>query len=237
MPDMVDTSDLNGLDPYDLLDAEAARIDAYLSSLPTGEWARPSRCAGWSVRDVAAHLAATETYHHACLDGRARELFEAMAARGVSGLSEANELGVRDRDGVPNDEVVAEWRTADADTRHRMRGRDGGDMDSSVGPYPVRLQAFHVASELAIHADDMHVPITAEEAGARWAWRARFSRFAVKESGGDVAVGPQDGSTTVRVNGVDHTLDDAVFVEAVAGRPVPDGAVADEVAAALSLTP
>ena len=35
----------------------------------------------------------------------------------------------------------------------------GGTMASSVGPYPVDLMAFHIASEYATHADDMDVPI------------------------------------------------------------------------------
>ena len=33
-------------------------------------------------------------------------------------------------------------------------------MDSSIGDYPGRWQAFHVAAELASHADDVGVPVT-----------------------------------------------------------------------------
>ena len=47
----------------------------------------------------------------------------------------------------------------------RELGRDGS-MASSVGPYPVGLMAFHIASEYATHADDMDVAIPdAEQAG------------------------------------------------------------------------
>lgn len=77
--DPIDSSDLDGLDPYDLLDQEAARIDAYLSTLTSRvdgavELERPSRCAGWSVGDVVRHLAGDEVYFRACLDDEVGEL-------------------------------------------------------------------------------------------------------------------------------------------------------------------
>ena len=53
---MVDDADLQGLDPYELMEAEAARLDRFFSGLDDATWSRPSRCAGWSVRDVLAHL-------------------------------------------------------------------------------------------------------------------------------------------------------------------------------------
>lgn len=57
---MIDDSDLVGLDPYELMDVEAQRLDRYLGTLDDEEWNRPTRCEGWSVRDVLAHLAASE---------------------------------------------------------------------------------------------------------------------------------------------------------------------------------
>jgi Mycothiol maleylpyruvate isomerase N-terminal domain len=66
---MADDRELAGLDPFALLDTEAGRLDAFLSGLGESGWTRPSRCAGWAVRDVAGHLAAAEDYHRACLDG------------------------------------------------------------------------------------------------------------------------------------------------------------------------
>lgn len=38
------------------LDGERARLADLLESLSVTEWAQPSLCAGWTVRDVAAHL-------------------------------------------------------------------------------------------------------------------------------------------------------------------------------------
>src|SRR2546426_4235351 len=63
---MTDDTELTGLDPVDILDREARRIEDHLAVLPEGEWSRQSRCALWSVRDVLAHLTDAEHYHRAC---------------------------------------------------------------------------------------------------------------------------------------------------------------------------
>ncbi len=96
-------------------------------------------------------------------------------------------------------------------------------MATSVGPYPARWQAFHVASELATHADDLGVPVPAADLAARLEWRTRFSRFSLMESKPElVACAGRDG-TTVTANGEEITVDDNTFVAAVAGRLLSDG--------------
>lgn len=212
--------ELDGLDPYDLLDAEASRIEGFLRGLDGEDWHVRTRCDEWDRRQLAAHLAATEEYHHACLDDALGELFGRFAAAGATDLHSVNDLGVRARADRSAGEVVDEWVAADAETRRRMRERDGGTMGSSVGRYPVRWQAFHVASELATHADDLGVPVAGDEAGDRLAWRARFSRFSLAEGKGDVDV---DLSA----------VPDDVLVEGVAGR-LPEG---HPLAAALNTMP
>jgi uncharacterized protein (TIGR03083 family) len=234
---VTDDRDLDGLDPYDLMDGEAARLDRFFAGLDNDDaWARPSRCEGWSVRGVLAHLLASEDYNTACLDGRAADFLAALGARGATDLSSANELGIRDLDGKSTAELISEWRTANGATRARFRDRDGGDVDSSIGAYPARWQAFHLAFELAVHADDVGVPVTAAEADARIAWQAQFGRFALKELNKDLEIETRDGETRVQGDGVDITLPDAVFVEAVAAR-VGDDAIDAEARALLSATP
>jgi uncharacterized protein (TIGR03083 family) len=224
---MID-ADLLG-DPYEAMDHEAARIEAHLGALPDGspEWARASCCAGWTVRDVLAHLLASEDYHQACLAGRAAAYLEAMAARGAADIATFNAMGLTDFVDWPPSQLLAEWCARDAETRRGFRGRDGGSIDTSVGAYPARWQAFHVASELATHADDMFVPVSRGDAASRVAWRAPFSRFALREAKPDLAVqAVAAGSTSVRAPGVDLEVDDETFVEAVAGRLAdPDLAV------------
>lgn len=214
-----DDRHLEGFDPYDVLDGEAARLETYLNGLDDAGWAAPSRCDDWTVGEVAAHLAAVEQYHHACLDGRVKAFVEDAMATGMSTLDEFNQAGVDERAGRPPADVVAEWAAADAVTRRRFREGDGGEIDSMVGPYPLRWQAFHVAAELATHADDIAMPVGADEAADRLAWRVAFSRFALteKDAGATVEAAP-GGGTRVVAGGVDVTVDDETLVAALAER-------------------
>ena len=211
-------SELKDLDPYALFDREAARIEAYMRELPDDEWTRPSRCEGWSVRDVLAHLMATEEYHRACLDGTVKELMARMGERGATDLASANELGIRDQDGKSNEQLLREWSTSNAKTRHGFRERGDGKVDSSIGEYSARWQTFHLATELAVHADDMYVPVTPDEAEERREWRAKFSRFALVESKPDVEVSVEDGRTRARKHDVEAVVDDDELIEGVASR-------------------
>lgn len=200
---------LDGFDPYDELDRESARIDAFLRSLVGEQWSEQTRCADWDRRALAAHLAGTEQYHRACLDDALGDLFAAGLAAGATDVNSFNAVGVRQREGMDADEVVEEWAALNAANRADFRARDGGLMSTSVGPYPVRRQAFHVASELATHADDMGVPLPGGEASHRLEWRKRFSRFSLAEGKPDLDV-DLDG------------LSDEELVEGAAGRLPPD---------------
>ncbi len=219
-PSGPDTSHLEGVDAYAALDTEAARLEAWLDGLDDHDpvWSQPSRCEGWSVRDVVAHLAAVEHYHHACLDGAVQQYIADGMAAGHTSLDEFNQAGVDERAETPIREVVAEWAAGDAETRRRLRERDGGDMDSSVGPYPVRWQAFHVATELATHADDMGLPVDAGEVADRLAWRAAFSRFALTEKDPTATVEAAEGGTHVVVGELDAVVDDETLVEGLVDR-------------------
>lgn len=217
---MTDDSELADLDPFDLLDREAARLDAFFGRLPDDDpaWARPSRCAGWSTRDVLAHLASGEPYHHACLDGTVAAFLAGFAERGATDLATANEMAIRERDDRAPGPLLGEWRSANAATRKGFRERADSTVDTSVGDYPCRLQAFHVAGELAVHADDVGVPVVAEEREARTRWRARFSRFALAEAKPHLDIGVDAGRTRVRSDDAEVEVDDDELVEGVAGR-------------------
>jgi uncharacterized protein (TIGR03083 family) len=234
---MVDDADLQGLDPYDLMGAEAGRLDRFFAGLGEQDWSRPSRCAGWSVRDVLAHLLSSVQYDSACLDGTVGDFLAGVGARGATDVASANELGIRELDGHSTDQMLDEWRVASAQTRERFRDRDGGDVDSSVGAYPARWQAFHLAFELAVHADDVAVPVTEQEEVARTAWQAQFGRFALKELDKDLEIKAGNGTTQVRGDGIDIEIPDAVFVQAVAARLGDDGPLDAEQRTLLSATP
>jgi uncharacterized protein (TIGR03083 family) len=109
---MTDDRELAGLDRFALLGTEAGRLDAFLSGLGESGWARASRCAGWTVRDVLGHLAAGEDYHRACRDGTVAAFLAGLAERGGTDLDSVNALGVAGYAALPPAEVLARWRAA-----------------------------------------------------------------------------------------------------------------------------
>jgi uncharacterized protein (TIGR03083 family) len=236
---MPDDSELATVDPYAALDAEAARIDAFLGALHDDdpEWKAPTACAAWNRREMLAHLASAEEYHHACFDDTLAAFFEGLASAGATDLHAMNDVGIRERADRPPSEVLAEWREANARTRRLFRERGDADMATSVGAYPARWQAFHVASELGTHADDMGVPVPPPDLEPRLEWRTKFSRFSLTELKPELSAVAADGGTKVSGPGVDVLLDDPMFVAAVAGRLPPEAPVDDEVRAMLSTAP
>jgi len=144
--------------------------------------------------------------------------FSRFAGRGGTDLDSANALGVAGYAALSPGEVLARWRAASAVNRRRFRERGDGVVDTSVGDYPCRWQAFHVAAELATHADDIGVPAAGAEQGKRTAWRARYSRFALAEAKPDLTI-QATGARTLVTDGSDTVeVDDHELVEAVMGR-------------------
>ncbi len=214
----VDEPELADLDPFDLMAGEAARIDRFYSGLDDDGWLAPTRCEGWNRRALLAHLAGVEEYTAAGLRDEVRQLF---ARSGTGGLDDFNEWGIRRRGGLSNVFLLAAWRelVAANDTALRERG-PYSTIDTSVGAYPLGRQAFYLASERAIHADDAGVPVTAAEREHRLDWRLRFARSAVVESrrGGRVAVVSDRGAQVVHLGNDEIRLADEQFVAAVSGR-------------------
>ncbi|MEV7009467.1 maleylpyruvate isomerase family mycothiol-dependent enzyme [Streptosporangium sp. NPDC051022] len=211
---------LADLDPFDIFDTEAERLDRHFSRLDAEGWNRPSRAAGWSVRDVLGHLAGEELYNHACLDDDL-DGFSAMLEReGVeNGFNAFNDWCVRRRRDLPVEQVLQEWREANGETRRRMRalGRDGR-LQTLAGPYPVGAQTFHYDSEYATHADDVGAPVSEDEADERDWWRARVAMFVLDEQGSHAQAEPTADSIWVHVHDMSVQLPVPVFVEASVGR-------------------
>ena len=112
---MTDDAELAGLDPFDIFEREAQRIEGHLATLPEAEWSRQSRCALWSVRDVLAHLTDAENYHRACLDGKVKELITEMEARGGHDIASANALAIAGLARRTPQELLAEWSASNAE--------------------------------------------------------------------------------------------------------------------------
>jgi len=217
---VIDDAELRDLDPFALMDAEAARLDAFFNGLGDGEWLEPTRCAGWRRRELLAHLAASEEYNHATLDAGVPALMERAAQAGVKGLDAFNQWGVEMLKERTPQELLDEWRALNGTTRRRMRERGwDGTLATFVGDYPAGLQSLHLAMELCVHADDMGVPLTHDERAHRRGWQPRFARFTVREYERKVTIEPDGhGSNRVSDGETEMTVDDDTLVAACAAR-------------------
>jgi uncharacterized protein (TIGR03083 family) len=211
---------VEGIDPYALLEVEQARAVDFLRGLDADGWLVPTACPGWRRREMAAHLAGGEDYNRSTMDGTRQAFVAEGVAAGAHDLDSFNDWGVRRRAERSAAAVLDELREKCATTLHDIRARDGSDLDTMAGPYPARLQAFHLAFESAIHNDDMDVPVDSAECAARDRWRAATARFFVDEYKRPIEVERVDGGTRVRhsTTGDEVVLDDADMVRACSGR-------------------
>src|SRR5438067_942772 len=206
--------DPRSANPFPVYDREISRLRAHLRGLKGTEWSARSHCRGWSVKDIVAHLSTDEVYNQACLDGTLRQLPFS------GGLNGWNGRGVRIRRSMSPVETRQEWEARQERVR-RAWGAIGvnGRIPTSVGPYPLRLQVWHLAQEYAIHADDIEVPMSARDRQAQLRWRAAFGLFA---AGGFVQRGDcqrvRDRVRLHRADG-DIELDLEAFIAYLTNRP------------------
>jgi uncharacterized protein (TIGR03083 family) len=216
---MVDTTRLDHLDPVELLDRECERLERFFEGLDVQDWASESRCSGWRTREILAHLAGGDTYHLAGIEDRLDEFFPPALEGGAFDLDSFNEWLLSTRAERSPAELLEEWRGLNRAVRAGFRalGADGR-VATLIGPYPARLQAFHVAMHDAIHGDDIGVPVDAAERPRRLAWRMTVCEFGLDEAGRGVEVERAPGTTRVRLGDAEAVLGDLEFVEAVTGR-------------------
>ena len=174
-----------------------------------------SHCRGWSVKDVVAHLSTDEVYNQACLD----DTLDQLPSVG-GGLSGWNARGVRVRRAMPPIEVLQEWEARQERVRQAWGalGLNAG-IQTSVGPYPLRLEIWHLAREYAIHADDIEVPMTARERQAQLRWRVAFGLFAAREEGEPVDAEVERDWVRLRHRGQAYELDFETFIAYLTNRP------------------
>ncbi|RBY78549.1 hypothetical protein DQ239_08330 [Blastococcus sp. TF02-09] len=98
-PQPIRTSDLDAV--WAAIDAERLGLADLLDDLAPAEWKHPSLCAGWRVRDVAAHLALAQT-------GTRRAVLDLLRARG-SLLRMIHDSAVRHA-AFPTEQLVAQIR-------------------------------------------------------------------------------------------------------------------------------
>ena len=208
---------LPDVDPFSTLDGEIARLNAFLTSLRPEDWKRPTRCEGWTVRDMVAHLDSDEEYNEACLNDK----LEAMMAD-FTGLDAFNDRQIRKRAHLSNMEILRQWRDRQAGVRQAWEELGlGARIKTSIGPYPLHAQIWHITSEYATHADDMGVEIPPEDQQPRVRWRVQFSLFAVQEK--ENSPGLERRGDQIIISLRDHriSLSSEDFVAAVGARLAP----------------
>ena len=93
-------------------------------------------------------------------------------------------------------------------------------IETSAGPYPLRLEIWHLAREYAIHADDIEVAMTARERQAQLRWRVAFGLFAAREEGEPVDAEVERDWVRLRHRGQTYDLDFETFIAYLTNRPL-----------------
>ena len=96
------------MDVWSTVDLQRARVADLLDTLGPADWSRPSLCAGWTVRDVAAHLAMQPVTLGAGLRGFLRH---------PGSVNRVIHMTARDRAAEPTDRLVAGIRATVGDHR------------------------------------------------------------------------------------------------------------------------
>ena len=117
-------------------------------------------------------------------------------------------------------EVLLEWEARQERVRRAWGGLGlAARIDTSAGPYPLRLEVWHLAREYAIHADDIAVPMTPRERQAQLRWRVGFGLFAAHEEGDPVDAEVGHDQVRLRHRGRRYDLDFETFIAYLTNRP------------------
>jgi uncharacterized protein (TIGR03083 family) len=137
------------------------RLAAILAALDEGSWAAPSRCEGWRVQDVVAHLADADGFWalslQAGLAGGPTRFLDGFDPDGtpaalVGAASDTPADQVRDRFLAATDALVA-----------AIEGLDAGGWSATVeappGHIPASVMAHHALWDGWVHERDILLPL------------------------------------------------------------------------------
>lgn len=152
---------------WQVVDSERAGVAELLTSLSAAEWAHPSWCAGWTVREVAAHLTLGPRIT------RPAVLVEIVRARGS--FDRMVDATARRSATRPTGEIVAGLRGV-VGSRRLAPGQSLRDAMMDV-----LVHGQDIAVPLGRHRD---MPLEAARTSAEHVWRAGFPFYARKRLGG-----------------------------------------------------
>ncbi len=137
------------------------RFRATLANLTAEQWQQPSRCAGWTVREVVAHLVTVNAFWNASViagcNGRPTRVLAgfdpaASPTKLVDTMSDLTATEVFEQFVATNDALLATLRAL-TDREWSMPA------ESPVGHVPIRLMAQHALWDSWIHERDVVLPL------------------------------------------------------------------------------
>jgi uncharacterized protein (TIGR03083 family) len=155
--------------------AERARLGRTIQYAPASTWDADSVCAGWTNKDVVAHLAAQDTAAAQLVAGDPAVELDAFreANDGELWVNGFNEWAVRRRAETPPREVIADWGAA-ADAFLTLCGRLSDDEWRTVrvhwvaGQIGVRYLVQSRVVEWWFHGEDLRESTGLEENPQHW---------------------------------------------------------------------
>lgn len=129
-----------------------AELDVALAPLSDADWARPSRCPGWTVCDVVLHLSQTDEL--AVANARGETPGDEDWAGGD--VDSAVDAAVARERGAPPADVLRRWRDASSAVREVLGASDPRALIPwAVGSLPARTLATTRLAECWIHTGDV----------------------------------------------------------------------------------
>ena len=119
---------------WQVIDAQRMNLAALLEQLPAGDWRQPSLCAGWTVRDVAAHLTLQQVGPGGAI---------AMMVRWRGSLERTiHDVACRRAAALPTGQIIAEIRGMAGSRRH------------TIG-----VTYLETLTDILVHGQDIAIPL------------------------------------------------------------------------------
>jgi uncharacterized protein (TIGR03083 family) len=195
---------------------ERRQLRALLHDLAPEQWHRASLCAGWSVRDVVAHLVAWDDlllYRTQREHGRVLGRFLWLYARSFASMDRLNARLERDTDGLAPEQLVHRFGADDSPSLRWLF--DGTNPGAHLAEYVIHDQDIRVPLRMPRAVPSQHLAAALDGVtklpGVRWSawWRLRQRRWEATDLRWECGHGP-----TTRASGV-------AILMALAGRPRP----------------
>ena len=137
------------------------RLQTVLADLAPADWSRPSRCSGWSVQDVVAHLVGVNVFWQASVQaGLAGSPTRILVGFDPAATPALMVDAMRD---VPAAEVFEQFVDSNVALLAVMDGLDDQEWmvpaESPVGHVPIRVLAHHALWDSWVHERDIALPL------------------------------------------------------------------------------